>query len=71
MDESVEDGVGESGVASGFVPKIDRQLGRDQGGLRVVAIVENLEQIAAMRVGPLYAVARVPWATLAVGGDRR
>ena len=50
VDESVEDGVGESSVANGFVPEIDGQLGRDQGGLRVVAIVEDLEQIAAMRI---------------------
>ena len=43
----MEDGVGERRFADVIMPGVDRELAGDQGGLAAVAIVEDLEQIAA------------------------
>ena len=48
MDEPVEDGVGERGVTDGGVPFGDRDLAGDQGGGPPAAILDDLEQIAAL-----------------------
>lgn len=46
MDQSVEDRVGERRVAQVAMPVIDRQRTGDQRGAALVAIVEDVEQIA-------------------------
>jgi len=40
VDQSVEDGVGEGGIAQVFVPVGDRQLRGDQGRASLVAIFQ-------------------------------
>ena len=47
MDDAVENGVAQGGIANHLVPAIDRDLAGDQQGSPVVAIVDDLEQIAA------------------------
>ena len=54
MDDPVEDGVGQGGIANHLVPAIEGELAGDQQGSPVVAIVDDLEQIT------LLAVARAP-----------
>lgn len=51
VDESVEDGVGERGIVEVGVPLVDRELTGDEGGLPVVAVVEDLEEVALGGVG--------------------
>lgn len=46
MHESVEDRIGDRAVTEVRVPLIDRQLARDERRAAVVAVVEDLEQIA-------------------------
>ena len=48
MNETVEDGVGEGGVAEAVVPFLDRELAGDQGGAGGVSVLEEFEQVAAM-----------------------
>src|SRR5438128_7754215 len=48
MDDAVENGVSQGGVANDFMPAIDRDLAGDQQGSPVVAIVEDLEQITTL-----------------------
>ena len=48
MDDAVEDGVGEGGIADHLVPAIDRDLAGDQQRAPVVAVIDDLEQIAAL-----------------------
>src|SRR4051794_38179346 len=48
MDDAVENGVGQGGIANHLVPAIDRDLAGDQQRSPVVAIVDDLEQIAAL-----------------------
>ena len=48
MDETVEDGIGEGGVAEPVVPFLDRELAGDQRGPGGVSVLEEFEQVAAM-----------------------
>jgi len=48
MDDAVENGVAQGGIANHLVPAIDRDLAGDQQGSPVVAIVDDFEQIAAL-----------------------
>ena len=48
MDDAIESGVGQGGIADHLVPAIDRDLTGDQQGSPVVAIIDDLEQIAAL-----------------------
>jgi len=45
VDETVEDGIGVSGISDHLVPFIDRQLAGYDGGAAAVALFENLKQI--------------------------
>ncbi len=51
VDEAVEDGVGEGGVADDVVPSVDGDLAGDHGGAAAVAFLDDLEEIAAL-LGP-------------------
>ena len=48
VDEPVEDGVGEGGVAEQVVPLLDGKLAGDQGGTGGVSVLEELEEVSAM-----------------------
>src|SRR3954471_16502089 len=51
VDQAVEDGVGQGGIADHVVPAIHRQLAGDQGGAAPVALLDDVEQIAPL-LGP-------------------
>ena len=51
MYEAVEDGVGERGVAQVGMPLVDGKLAGDEGGGALVAVVEDVEQVAHGLVG--------------------
>ncbi len=53
MNQAVEDGVGEGGVAYHVVPCVDGQLAGDDGGLAAITFVDDLHQVAALRRGQL------------------
>ena len=53
VDEAVEDGVGERGVADDLVPLLDRNLAGDQNRRALVAILEDFEEIALLGLGEL------------------
>ena len=56
VDEAVEDGVGQRGIAHGLVPAFDRHLAGDDQRATIVAVVDDLQQVAALlggqRFGP-------------------
>lgn len=51
VNEAVEDGIGEGGIAEVGVPAIDGELAGDEGGAFVVTILQEFEQITLMRIG--------------------
>jgi hypothetical protein len=51
VDEAIQDGVCESGIADDFMPGIDGDLAGDDGGCATMAVVEDFEQIAAFGGG--------------------
>ena len=46
MNEAVQDGVAQGGVADNFVPMFDGDLAGDDGRGATVAIIEDLQQVA-------------------------
>ncbi len=48
MNETVEDGVGESGLADDVVPFIDRQLTGDERRACAVTVLDDFHQVAAL-----------------------
>ena len=46
MDEAIEDGIGQGGIADALVPMFYRVLAGHQGREYAVAIIEDFEQIA-------------------------
>ena len=48
VDDAVENGVGQGRIANHLVPAIDRDLAGDQQRSSVAAIVDDLEQVAAL-----------------------
>jgi len=47
VDQAIEDGVCEGRVADDFMPGVDGELAGDDGRLPAVAVLEDLEQVAA------------------------
>lgn len=47
MDNAVEDGTGQSGIADGLVPAFDGALSCNDGRCASIAVFENFRQIAA------------------------
>ena len=45
VKQPVEDGIGERWNADDFVPAVDRYLAGDQGRARVVAILDDLQEV--------------------------
>lgn len=50
MHDTIENRVGERGIAEVFVPPVGGQLTRDDGGPVAVPIGEDLQEILALRV---------------------
>ena len=46
VHDSIEDRVGNGAITQVGVPLIDRKLARDERGASIVAIIEDLKQIA-------------------------
>jgi hypothetical protein len=51
VDEAIEYGVGNGGIADVSVPIVDRQLGGDDGRSTAVSIIGDLQQIAPLLCG--------------------
>ena len=47
MDQAVQDSIGEGGVADDFVPVLEGELARDEGGSSAGAVLDDFEEIAA------------------------
>jgi hypothetical protein len=47
VDEPVENSIGDGRVGDDVVPVVDRQLAGDDGAATAVAVVDDLEDIAA------------------------
>ena len=45
VDDAVEDGIGECRIADGLVPVFYGQLGCEEGGSPVVAVVQDLQEV--------------------------
>ena len=48
VDEPIEDGVGDGGVADDFIPLADRHLAGDDDRAHLVAVIDDFQQIAAL-----------------------
>jgi len=48
VDDAIEDGVGNSWIADDLVPALDRQLAGDEDRMGIVAILDDLKQVAAL-----------------------
>ena len=48
VDETVEDGVGDGGIADDLVPALDRHLAGENDRAGVVAILDDLQEVAAL-----------------------
>ena len=48
MDEAVEDGVGDGGIADDFVPAVDRHLAGDDDGPGLVVVLDDLQEVSAL-----------------------
>jgi hypothetical protein len=48
VQKAIEDGLGQGGIGHGPVPGIDRQLAGDQGGAELGAVLDHLQEIAAL-----------------------
>src|SRR5271166_6101485 len=48
VDDAVENGVGQGGVADQVMPAIERDLAGDQGGAAAVAILDDFQQVAPL-----------------------
>ena len=53
VDEAVEDGVGERGIADDVVPLIDRNLAGDQNRRALMAVFEDFEEVSLLVFGEL------------------
>jgi hypothetical protein len=51
VNQTIEDGIGQRGIADDLVPAVDGHLAGDDQRSRVVAIVDDLQQIAALLGG--------------------
>lgn len=50
MHDAIENRIGERGIAEVFVPAVDGQLAGDDGRSVAVSVVEDLEEVLALRV---------------------
>ena len=50
MHDAIEDRVGDGRITEVFMPAIARELTRDDRGPRAIAVVEDLQEVLALRV---------------------
>src|SRR5437763_14155361 len=48
VNNAIEDGVGEGGLADQIVPAVDRDLAGDQGGAAAVAVFDDFQHVTAL-----------------------
>jgi hypothetical protein len=48
VNDAIEDGVGERRVADDLVPSVDRELPGNEDGACVVAVLDDLQEVAAL-----------------------
>jgi len=48
VDDAVEDGIGESGIANDVMPAVDGDLAGDEGSAAAVALLEDFQEVAAL-----------------------
>lgn len=51
VNEAVQDGVGESGIADRVMPALHRELAGDDGCFPAVAVLEDFEEVAPLGGG--------------------
>jgi hypothetical protein len=51
VDQPVEDGIAECGIANVVVPVLDRELAGDEGCFGTVAILQDFQEITPFRIG--------------------
>ena len=49
VDETVEDGICQGGITDGVMPMVDGKLACDDGGPPSVPVLEDLQQVPALR----------------------
>lgn len=54
MHEAVEDGVSDGGISDDLVPEVDGNLAGDDGRAPLIAVLDDLEEIAALFVVELF-----------------
>ena len=50
MDQSVEDSIGDGGIADLFMPVLHRELTGDDGGGMTVSLLNNLQEVSSLGV---------------------
>ncbi len=50
MDETVQDGIRDRGIAQGVMPLLDRELAGDDGRAKAMTIFEDLEEVMPLHV---------------------
>lgn len=48
VDQAVEDGIGDGGIADDLVPAVDRDLAGDDDRAGLVAVLDDLQEVAAL-----------------------
>jgi len=51
MNDAIEDRIGQSGIAHELVPSVDGKLAGDDQRAAIVAVFDNLQQVAALLGG--------------------
>lgn len=49
VDETIEDGICQGGITDGFMPMVDGELACDDGGTPSVPVLDDLQQVPALR----------------------
>ena len=50
VQQAVQDGIGDGGFADDGMPVFDRALAGDDGGIFLIAVLDDFEQIVALRI---------------------
>ena len=54
VNEPIENGVGDRGIADQFMPAVRRELTGDQGGRHALPVVQDLQEVAVLDGGCLF-----------------
>ena len=50
VNQAVEDGIGDGGIADVFMPVFDRKLTGENGGAGAMAVFDDLQEVSPLRV---------------------